>query len=847
MTTHTNDRPQPLSPILADFPQELIRLDNWVLWRYLPPKSGAKKWRKVPFQPNGKPAITTDRSTWSTFDICCATYAQGGFDGLGFVFDGEIGSDGLCYCGIDFDGCIENRKIHSLARERLKRLKTYSECSVSGTGLHCITRAKPLDRIVKYDGVEIYTDKRFFTFTGLTLGAGFAKIASAEDEVRSLIDEVRCKQAAEQRPRPEEAPSGDATGAFWYEGLSPTEQDELVEHALAVIAQNTRFLELEANGGNNAEYFKLATAVARSGAPHAEDIFVKHASRAKDADTDDALRRYFSRCGASQPSGNRPITLGTLLHIAQQYGADLSTWKSRLRQTAVETVQFTPGNESACRAALDEAVAADERIFVLGESGPLVVLRLPEKEALEDGVRWDADLPSTTLAVTADVMERAEGISWMRPAKGGGLKRARPPRDFVNDHIPAMRGRYRARILRGLARVPRIDDDGNIALTQGYDAATGLYHDRVPDLNVPDAPTSEQIDKALELLLSPYSEYRFEDQSKGRAQVLAIILTAIQRPWLRTAPLLCIRSSMAGTGKGKLVKSIIRLAYDTEPVFATWGSTAEEFEKRLVSLLLASAAAICVDNVNGTLIQGALLESIITEGRGDVRPLGVSQIVSVRNRSLLMLTGNNPIITGDMARRTLASDIVPRSKDPERDRYPFDPVRGTQKHRVTLLNAAYTIMRGFRQAGMPSHGLPAIGSFDEWSRKVRDLVYWLTNYDLAEAFNQNKAEDPKRQDAAALAAALFDLYGNAPFKSSDVIAIYTRIGTIKRAGGVAGASPHEIALHDALEQVLGSKRVDARAFGMWARQLDGAHNGGFLLTTQHNKATNTNEITMSRT
>jgi hypothetical protein len=118
---------------------------------------------------------------------------------------------------------------------------------------------------------------------------------------------------------------------------------------------------------------------------------------------------------------------------------------------------------------------------------------------------------------------------------------------------------------------------------------------------------------------------------------------------------------------------------------------------------------------------------------------------------------------------------------------------------------------------------------------------------LAEAFNQNKAEDPKRQDAAALAAALFDLYGNAPFKSSDVIAIYTRIGTIKRAGGVAGAAPHEIALHDALEQVLGSKRVDARAFGMWARQLDGAHNGGFLLTTQHNKATNTNEITMSRT
>src|SRR6516162_5258522 len=174
MTTHQNEggqKPQPLAPIFTGFPQELLVLDNWVVWRLLPPKSGGKKWRKVPFQPNGKAAITTDRSTWNSFDACRAAYARGGFDGLGFVFDGEIGPDGLCYCGIDFDGCIEDKKIHSLAKERLKHLNSYSEISVSGTGLHCIARAKPLDRIVKYDGVEIYSHKRFFTFTGRALFA----------------------------------------------------------------------------------------------------------------------------------------------------------------------------------------------------------------------------------------------------------------------------------------------------------------------------------------------------------------------------------------------------------------------------------------------------------------------------------------------------------------------------------------------------------------------------------------------------------------------------------------------------------------------------------------------------
>jgi hypothetical protein len=90
-------KPTPIRPEFANFPAELKSLPNWVLWRYLTPKSHGKKWPKVPFQPNGKTANSTDRSTWSAFEACCAAYAQGRFDGVGFVFDGEIGADGLLY------------------------------------------------------------------------------------------------------------------------------------------------------------------------------------------------------------------------------------------------------------------------------------------------------------------------------------------------------------------------------------------------------------------------------------------------------------------------------------------------------------------------------------------------------------------------------------------------------------------------------------------------------------------------------------------------------------------------------------------------------------------------------
>jgi hypothetical protein len=316
-------KPTPLQPEFANIPAELRSLPNWVLWRYLPPKASSGKWRKVPFQPNGKPASTTDRSTWSGFEECCTAYTHGGFDGVGFVFDGDVGTDGLCYCGIDFDACIDNdNEVQSLALSRIRRLNTYTELSVSGTGFHCIVRAEALDRIVKFDGVEIYTNARFFTFTGRATG----EIKPAATELRALVNEVRTKEAAAKQQQ--ELGRSDSTGVSgWFENLSPQSKDEVVDHGLGMIAKNTRLLELEADGGNNAEYYKLTVSVARSRAPHAEEIFVKHASTAKNADTDDALRQHFSRCQANPPSDTHAITVGTLLHLAQQHGANFDQWK----------------------------------------------------------------------------------------------------------------------------------------------------------------------------------------------------------------------------------------------------------------------------------------------------------------------------------------------------------------------------------------------------------------------------------------------------------------------------------------------------------------------------------------
>ena len=283
------------------------------------------------------------------------------------------------------------------------------------------------------------------------------------------------------------------------------------------------------------------------------------------------------------------------------------------------------------------------------------------------------------------------------------------------------------------------------------------------------------------------------------------------------------------------------MAYDTAPVAITWGGSGEEFEKRFAALLLQTPGVLSIDNANGMQIKGDLLESVITEGCADIRPLGHSKIVRVHNRSFLTLTGNNPIITGDMARRTLSLNILPRSADPERDLYPFNPAEIIQHRRADFLGAAFSVMQAFCRLGMPRQGLPAIGSFDEWSRRVRDLVYWLTDYDVSEGFRQNKAEDPRRQADGSLLAALHQHFGTKAFRGADVIAEYQKVKTF------GSATMAERALHAALDDVLGSRDVNAKLFGYRARRLNGAHNRGFVLETEHDPAANANIITVRRT
>jgi putative DNA primase/helicase len=116
-----------------DIPEELKEKRRWVNWNF---EIRDGKQTKVPKQPNGRNADSTDPGTWSDFEKCLRALDNGSrFKGIGFVFNHD-------YTGTDFDDCVTNRVITNPDVARLvARLNSYTEYSQSERGLHVINKA----------------------------------------------------------------------------------------------------------------------------------------------------------------------------------------------------------------------------------------------------------------------------------------------------------------------------------------------------------------------------------------------------------------------------------------------------------------------------------------------------------------------------------------------------------------------------------------------------------------------------------------------------------------------------------------------------------------------------------
>jgi putative DNA primase/helicase len=166
---------EPMRLPVERVPQELQAYRQWVNWRVV-------DGRKVPVNPatRGNAGVHWPNS-WASFEQARATAIHAHL-GVGFVL-----TDHDPYTVLDLDHCLgEEGQVSEPVQALIDLLAGYVELSPSGTGLHIWVKSEMLINR-RRPGLEVYSNARWMTFTGLSHGHGRLDIPERTAAVAELV------------------------------------------------------------------------------------------------------------------------------------------------------------------------------------------------------------------------------------------------------------------------------------------------------------------------------------------------------------------------------------------------------------------------------------------------------------------------------------------------------------------------------------------------------------------------------------------------------------------------------------------------------------------------------------
>jgi hypothetical protein len=377
-----------------------------------------------------------------------------------------------------------------------------------------------------------------------------------------------------------------------------------------------------------------------------------------------------------------------------------------------------------------KALAQDEDLYHRG--GELAhIIRTVKTEKDPFKVKRSEGVPQIRVLPAALLRERLTKYAYFW--KRGGKKQQVPT------HPPGWcvaatheRGEWEGiRYLNGITTVPLLRPDGSLVTERGYDEDTQVLYlpDSSATVDVPDIPTREQVKFAVAMLLDLIVDFPFVAQL-DMSVWLAMHLTQLCRYTFHgCVPLFLFDGNAPGVGKGLLVNVSSNIVYGRDAAVRGWSSSDEEMRKVFTSLAKKGDPLILLDNIL-TPLGGSALERALTATEWGDRLLGVNEDVDLPWRSVIAATGNNVKLAHETPRRVLRARLVTDVEKPEERNGFLHPylLDYVSRKRRKLLAAGFTILRGWFAADQPDMELEAWGSFEEWSRMVRNAIVWAGEY-----------------------------------------------------------------------------------------------------------------------
>lgn len=162
-------------------PNELRQLKRWGLFRkeWI---EARKKYTKIPVSPfDGSGGKSNDENTWSDFDTALNALGQWKTCGLAFYFkEPYLGID-IDHVSTEIEQYLNGDTTDNIVYDFLSRTNSYTETSLSGEGVHIITRGTIPGGKRRHKNVEMYQTGRFFALTG----NGFGNPEQSIDDIKT--------------------------------------------------------------------------------------------------------------------------------------------------------------------------------------------------------------------------------------------------------------------------------------------------------------------------------------------------------------------------------------------------------------------------------------------------------------------------------------------------------------------------------------------------------------------------------------------------------------------------------------------------------------------------------------
>ena len=279
-------------------------------------------------------------------------------------------------------------------------------------------------------------------------------------------------------------------------------------------------------------------------------------------------------------------------------------------------------------------------------------------------------------------------------------------------------------VLRRIMHTPFFGPGGELILSQGYHAESGMYLDMSPDLSgidVFEKPEDWEIEASHRILRRLLSDFPFTGDPERAHAYAALLLPFVRAMIAGPTPIHVVEKPTPGTGATLLIMAYGDI-WGIQPTLLDQCRSDDEWSRRILAALRHGPSAILLDNITAPL-DSPTLAAAVTADTLSGRLVGTSKVGEAPVECVWLVTGNNPKLSFEMVRRSVRVRIDAGLDRPDCGRsFKIPNLRAwIEKYRLLLVQACLTLVQAWVAAGMPK-GDRIVGGFERWSEVMGGIL-----------------------------------------------------------------------------------------------------------------------------